>query len=373
MKNRTQKLFLVLSAVVLLRQTAFANAGTPLMWAEVLHLVFGNLAIGLGEGLLLGFIFRLPKWKSIGIMILANYISAWLGYLILESSRPAIQHSITIYEIKTFIWVAYGIAFVFTLVAESPFIFILMRQKKHTIIRTLIASFIIQGISYCGIFYWYWKASFDSLFHNTQIVRSFEFQYPESILYFFGEDQNVYQMRMDGTEKQKIYDLNAKQELMKLYLQGSKVGADLCLCGLTDFYTEREENRVVIKKHVLPADQLEALHVEEHMMVWTEAIDYRPQTQKQWQIRTGFWAAQGLELWNEETEEFYSITLETPFAQWYVRSATVLPGDEVIFQLGNQICIYSRSTKQLYLLTKGTSPVVIFYKPDSAIEATKEY
>ena len=30
--------------------SALANAGTPLMWAGMLHLVFGNLVIGLGEG-----------------------------------------------------------------------------------------------------------------------------------------------------------------------------------------------------------------------------------------------------------------------------------------------------------------------------------
>ena len=360
MAKQTKRFILLIIPLFLLCETAYANAGTPLMWAGMLHLAFGNLAIGLAEGLLLGFIFRLPKLKSIGMMILANYLSAWLGYLILESVEPFIERSITIYEIQSFIWIAYGIAFAFTIIAELAFIFVLMRRKRHAIMRTIIASLVIQSLSYCGIFYWYWGASFDSLLRQTQIVQSLDSQHPECTLYFLGEDQNVYQMRLDGSERQKIYDPNEKQELMKLYLQRSQTGAHLCLCDLTDFYTEWEENRLVVKENVLPADQLDALNTEEHQMVWTEAIDYRPQSQRQWNIRTGFWAAQGLEFWNTETEEFYSIALETPFAQWYVRSATVLPGDEVVFQLGNQICLFSRPTHKLTLLTRGTSPVVIF-------------
>lgn len=110
------------------------------------------------------------------------------------------------------------------------------------------------------------------------------------------------------------------------------------------------------------------------LMVMTEAIDYRPQSEREFEIFTGFWAAQGLEIFNDQTDEYYHISLETPFAQWYVRSATVLPGDEVIFQFGPQICIYSLRTKNIYLLAKGTSPVVILdrYIPATNIETQQK-
>ena len=51
-------LFALLVSVPL---TARADAGTPLMWAGMLHLVFGNAIIGIFEGLILAWLFKLSK------------------------------------------------------------------------------------------------------------------------------------------------------------------------------------------------------------------------------------------------------------------------------------------------------------------------
>ncbi|MGE5294178.1 MAG: hypothetical protein ACM3VT_05065 [Solirubrobacterales bacterium] len=71
--------FVLLLAVPSVAQ---ANAGTALMWAGTLHLLVGNLIVGLIEGILLAQVFRLSKWKCIGLLILANYFSAWCGFFI---------------------------------------------------------------------------------------------------------------------------------------------------------------------------------------------------------------------------------------------------------------------------------------------------
>jgi hypothetical protein len=52
MKHRPL-LLLVLVGLVALPQQAFANVGTPLVWAGTLHLVIGNALIGFLEGILL--------------------------------------------------------------------------------------------------------------------------------------------------------------------------------------------------------------------------------------------------------------------------------------------------------------------------------
>ena len=359
MKNRIHFLLVVLILFFTLCQPAYANAGTPLMWAGMLHLVFGNLFIGIAEGLLLGFLFRLPKFTSVFMMIFANYISAWLGYLILQAVEPVIERSMTLYEIQRFIWAAYGIAFVFTVIAESPFIYIMMRESKRPIIRTIFASLVIQTLSYCGIFYWYRTASFGTLFQNATIVKTLEIQNPTATLYFLGQDKNVYQMQLNSDTPIMIFETPNKAELMKLYMQPTKTGINLCVCRLEDFYTEWETDRVVVKENVLPETCSHILDIEEHEMVEKEAIDYRPPDQQEWTFSTAFWAAEGLIVYNSNTNDYYTISLETPFAQWYVRAATVLPGDEVVFQMGPQICLYSRPTGKITLLTKGTSPVVI--------------
>lgn len=77
--KHSRLLLLVLFGMAAFPQPAWANAGTPLMWAGMLHLVFGNALIGLGEGLLLAWVFFAPKVKTVLTLILANYVSAWLG------------------------------------------------------------------------------------------------------------------------------------------------------------------------------------------------------------------------------------------------------------------------------------------------------
>jgi hypothetical protein len=84
--KRGTLLFLVVVGFVALPQEASANAGTPLMWAGMIHLVIGNALVGLLEGLLLGWWFRVPRAKAIGAMIVANYTSAWLGGLFIRGA-----------------------------------------------------------------------------------------------------------------------------------------------------------------------------------------------------------------------------------------------------------------------------------------------
>ncbi len=63
MKSRVW-LCIVLFGNLALHQHALANAGTPLIWAGILHLVFGNAIIGIGEGILLAWRIPVPRRKS---------------------------------------------------------------------------------------------------------------------------------------------------------------------------------------------------------------------------------------------------------------------------------------------------------------------
>src|SRR5262249_19254295 len=65
--------------------SALADVGTPLVWANAFHLFLGNAFIGLFEGWLLARVFRLPKRRCIWTMIAANYLSAWVGMMLMSS------------------------------------------------------------------------------------------------------------------------------------------------------------------------------------------------------------------------------------------------------------------------------------------------
>lgn len=60
------------------------------MWAGMLHLVMGNLLIGVAEGLLLVRLFGAPKGKSVACMIGANYVSALGRGLVAQRNAGAV-------------------------------------------------------------------------------------------------------------------------------------------------------------------------------------------------------------------------------------------------------------------------------------------
>lgn len=77
--KRGALLRIIVVGLLALPLEASANAGTPLMWASMIHLAIGNALIGLLEGCLLTWWFGVSRAKAVALMIPANYASAWLG------------------------------------------------------------------------------------------------------------------------------------------------------------------------------------------------------------------------------------------------------------------------------------------------------
>lgn len=109
------------------------------MWAGTIHLLLGNAAIGLGEGLLLAWPFGATVKRCVGTLILANYASAWIGKIaICGMIAPAIPMDLN----NGWRWfrilaaAAYGL----TLIPEWPFILWCLRGKEGLLRRSLWAS-----------------------------------------------------------------------------------------------------------------------------------------------------------------------------------------------------------------------------------------
>ena len=72
MRYRSMRTAGVLALILMaLPSAAYANAGTPLMWAAFLHLTAGNLFIGLAEGYALARILRRP-WRACMIIMVGG-------------------------------------------------------------------------------------------------------------------------------------------------------------------------------------------------------------------------------------------------------------------------------------------------------------
>ena len=77
MRTKTIIVFVFIPCVL------FANAGTPLLWAQYAHLFLGNFIIGIGETF---YLITSQKTKSFSkvliLLVIANYLSMGIGFLI---------------------------------------------------------------------------------------------------------------------------------------------------------------------------------------------------------------------------------------------------------------------------------------------------
>jgi hypothetical protein len=127
--------------------------------------------------------------------------------------------------------------------------------------------------------------------------------------------------------------------------------------------------RIVDIRKDIPGQSIQGQRADQN--TWFNFGNVEPvgeNTARQWDYYVGFWAAEGLRATPRNESSVNSghpkkihLALETPFVRWTVRNATLLPGDKVIFQFGeNQICVFDPQTMRLALLCHGRGPVVVF-------------
>lgn len=349
---------------------AHANAGTPLMWASLLHLLFGNLLIGVAEGLLLVWFFQAPKGRAIGCMIVANYISAWAGALFLSGSAVRAL-DLDLNNAWRWFWILAGVAYLLTLVLEWPFVAYAVRGKSQTWRRSVLASLLVQTASYLVLFGWYWLASGTSLYRRMHVVPASELSLPANLtLYFLGaEDGLVRKRRLAvGTEEMVLASLISTNRQDRLFVKPSSASSETWdVVARLERGASREFEEVVVVSNLL-ADAVQdtrAGHTDppEHPNTWFNfgtVPRLGASSTSNWDGWVGFWPMEGVELTHQGTKEVLHFAYETSFGAWAMRNAILLPGDFLVFQFGDrQICAAEISTRRVALLARGRGPVVL--------------
>src|ERR1051325_7447343 len=372
--KRQPLIALILVSAMAFPQHAWANAGTPLMWAGMLHLVFGNALIGLGEGLLLAWLFSFPKRKSIFVMILANYTSAWIGGLFI---RNAIVHSLPLDLTNgwKWFWVMVVVTYCLTLILEWPFIAWCFRGTQNWLGGSLRASLLLQSASYVILFGWYWMASGTSLYTKMNIVGSADLSLPRSVAVYFiaRADGDVYRRQLSGGGEQKVYELHSTDNDDGLFIRPSKPDTNLWdLVAALDTKDRRVPRFVDVLTNLLVeatpdwrSTQTEPPLYEGTWFNFGKVQCLGSATNSHWTFSTGFWPVEGLRGSDETTGESVGFSYETPFGAWTVRNAVHLPSDKVLFQLGaDQICAFDPVSRRVALLWHGRGPVPVIEKTE---------
>lgn len=364
-------LFGAILVIICLPQQAFADAGTPLMWAGILHLVIGNAFIGIAEGLLLAKVFKLKKLKTAFVMIAANYFSAWVGDVFLGGFIVSHLHADLNNGWRWF-WIMVVVTYFMTLVLEWPFVAFCFRGTDGCLRKSLKGNFIVQTASYVVLFGWYWFASGTSLYTKMVIVSPMNLHLPDSVLvYFISQlDGDVYLRHGSGSEDQRIFDLHSTNENDRLFVRKSTIQSnswDLFARFETGDY--RHPTVFQVKEaitHVAVLNWREKQDPPREEGTWFN-FGQTPQLgeadKSHWTFDSGFYPIEGLSGTNDSTHDHMFFSYETPFGQWAVRNAMQLPGDLVLFQLGeNQICVVDPNLKKVALLAHGRGPVAVISK-----------
>ncbi len=358
--------------VCLIPSVAQANAGTSLMWAGMLHLVFGNLIIGLFEGAVLAKVFGLPKAKCIGLLIFANYLSAWLGGFVIANGVGRAL-SVGLETAWAFLWGMVAFTYLFTLVLEFPFVALAFRGDPHWMRKSISGSFLIQTLSYGILFGWYWLASGTSLYTQTKVVDISSISLPEKVLVYFisVDDGDVYGGSLKQREWRKIFDLNSADPNDRLLVKPSHRETDFWdLVARLESGYRRKPSFVTVCERVasVAAPSWRSMNTDppQYEGTWLNFGDVPKlgaAESSSWKFRSGFWPIEGLRGIETNSGKQVSFSLETPFLAWSVRNATHLPGDIVLLQLGgNQICVYDPEKNEIALLANGRGPVAVMEK-----------
>jgi len=351
-----------------------ANAGTPLMWASMLHMLIGNAVLGAIEARILTQFFKAPAGKTMGLMIPANYVSAFLGSFLINTTLVQ-SVPLNLYNAWRFIWLMVAAMYYLTLAIEWPFIAFAFRGTSRALRKSIISSLTVQTATYVPLFLWYYLASGVSLYTTMNIVPLSDISLPQNVhLYYISPtDGSVKSRSLTNPPEQTLFDLKSRNKDDRLFVQKSPDNPttwDLFARLETEQYDK--PNLVLISKSFTTSAAPDFRSTIDKPSIGSTDMNFGPAASfasahpGPWYFSSGYWPVEGLFASNSTTDARFAFSLETPFAAWRIRNATHLPSDHLIFQLGdNQICILDPATKRIALITQARGPIVTLTTPTS--------
>jgi hypothetical protein len=343
---------------------ARADAGTPLMWLGVFHLFIGNALIGVGEGLLIAFIFRARKLRAIAMMVVANYFSMLVGIFLIGLVASRFEASIMgeegFYRAVWALWLMGIGSWVLSVILEWPFCVWILREKPNRARKAILASLIAQTASYAVLVPLYLSAGSVDLYTKVKLDRSLEFARDvHATVYFINpKDGAICRICANGSGLKKILDAGLTKPDTRLFfrLSSDLANLDLWAAPVTNF-----ASAALLLPGVSSASSTNVAREVEmgDAPHFYSVKDLRAYSQRDWQFQAGFWPVEGLQASNNHTGESLHLALETPFVSFSMSCPTVMPSNVVVFAANNQVLILDVDKRKIGLLAYGRGPAVV--------------
>lgn len=350
---------LVLIVLVLVPSIAVADVGTPLIWMEGIHLVVGNLLLGVLEGAILVRLYRIKLRRSVGLLVLANYFSSWVGFAAVGKLGRWLNP-----DLHSGMWTALGLigaTYALTLVLEWPFVVLCFRGTPHWLRRSVTGSLIVQTASYVLLFGVYAPVSAASLYTGLSVVPREQVSLPLGVqVFFIGErDGDVYRLAgVSAAEKVFAFRSANPRDSLRLEQQPGDPGAWDVVAVRAERWWRADSTVVALRGSVR----------NPHDSAWNSTQgrgrNLVPRIgsagDSPWRFRTSPWPSEGIRGRHERTGETLRLAFGTPILSWPIWGVTQLPDDKVLFGLGwDQICVLEVATRRVALLAKGHGMIAV--------------
>lgn len=364
MRRAIKHLLLVISFMFIIAlNSLYADAGTALMWFGFGHLIIGNFIIGAIEGIIIAKIYKIEIERSGRIMVLANYVSMVVGLFGVTLIEGYFDNHISINNAFIVLIFLVMLSYILTILIEWPFCLWVLKERNDRKIQSLKASLAVNTLSYALLIpaYLFFGGVGTNLITDFRVDKTLSFLKTKDVWVYniSPKDGAIYKIRADGANNQKIVEPDKKIDIFQIY-----VCKDNGKAGLYAYYKEKGKSENIKTKLIfkeikgeIAANIMCNKNEDEDI-----AMDFRPERERNWRFYTSPYMSSGLSAENKKLNKDLWLTFETPFLSWRPSDATVLPEDQVIFSLNNQIVIIDINSNKIGLITFGKSPVVVIEK-----------
>ena len=342
---------------------AYADAGILLIGLGVGCLLFGNMIIGVGEGWLAARWMKLRTLRTIGIFILANYLSMiagmYLFFVLNEHFKNNFSKEVLVYGGVLLILLGL-LSWLLSVVVEWPFCLWAVRRSEGRVRRATILSLGVQTASYAFLIPVYLSAGTISLYTNGRIFPDTRFtKNPKVELYYVEKaTRDVWSIKLDGSGNRRVAEHVVPERFRSLFLRPAD--------GKVELWAKDWGNTVKLLDEV-PASPMVAERSQSRENQYP-ALDLRPQNERAWKVINysgvdSIWSISGFGVEgpadNSGSPNRYRLALKTPVlsAEW--GNVTVLPHDEAVAQINDAIVLIHVPSRRVGFLTEGEAPVVV--------------
>ena len=357
---------------------ALANTGTPFMWATCFHLFIGNALIGWGEGVLISRCFGVERRRAVTRMIIANYASMLAGCLLLilvgsQLDRFGRSSAIELGLVHIVLLNLLGLAVVFglTWLVELPFVCTLFTNHVHPLRSAARANLAAQSASYAVLALFYsLTCDLSAARHVAPAVEMARSRNSNAWVYFISDDGDaVEHARIDGSGRSRVATLSSTHPNARIFwLPGSRQGswelwvtaptAEEAAVGREARHAQQVLSDDVHGRAAVTWDDESGEHrLLAQMFGYT--ADLTQEDPAPWSVRASTPPAGGLSAIARGGRQSMWLGVDTPFVNLRSLCPTLLPHDQVVYQLGDQIVLLDLNTMQIGVIARGRSPVVL--------------